>query len=184
MCHSDRVSEPVPDAPAPVPATPPVNVSALLAEALTKSDICWLRTPTGSQLVWHAYDREAVLVVTGPGEQTIPELPEEVEIVLRSKDSGGRLLVSPAKVVVLPPDNPMWPAAAQALAAERLNATDDQIARWRESATIYVLHPFGMPLERPGEQDAASGAESFEPARGTTGGWRPAHLWGRGRKGR
>ncbi|MFZ1372826.1 MAG: hypothetical protein WAS01_03365, partial [Nostocoides sp.] len=140
-----------PASPPADPPPPPVNLSALLSEALSKSDVCWIRTPTWTRAVWHAYDREAVLIVTGPGEQSLPALPDEVELILRSKDAGSRLLRTTAKAVVLPPEHPMWPAAAAALAAERLNATDDQLTRWRESATIYVLHPYGLPIERPGE---------------------------------
>ncbi len=179
MCHSGDVTDPA--SPPADPPPPPVNLSALLSEALSKSDVCWIRTPTWTRAVWHAYDREAVLIVTGPGEQSLPALPDEVELILRSKDAGSRLLRTSAKAVVLPPEHPMWPAAAAALAAERLNATDDQLTRWRESATIYVLHPYGLPIERPGEYAVAPAAEAVHPAAATTSGWRPRHLGGRAR---
>lgn len=180
MCHSGDVTDPaLPSEPAPAP----INLSALLGEALNKSGVCWIRIPgAGSHLVWHAYDREAILVVTGPGEQPLPALPEAVEVILRSKDHGSRLLTVEAKAVVLPPEHPMWPAAAAALAADRLNATDDQIARWRESATIYVLHPFGMPLERPSAYAEGAAAQVVAAGRVTTRAWRPTHVGGRARR--
>lgn len=196
MCDSGDVTEPAPGpglagppppAAAPAAAEPdppkPLNLSALLAEALTKSDVCWISTPAWSRLVWHAYDRDVVLVVTGPGEQALPALPEQVELVVRSKDSGGRLLAITARVVVLPPDHEMWPIAAQALAGERLNAVDDQVARWREECTIYLLHPYGVPSQAPGTHTHESGAAAFAPAQVATAGWRPAHLGGRPRRG-
>lgn len=176
MCHSGDVTDPA----STVEAEPaPINISALLGEALSKSDMCWIRTPEFTRLVWHAYDRDAILLVTGPGEQQIPPLPENVEVVLRSKDAGTRLLTVEAKAVVLPPEHEMWPVAAAALAAERLNATDDQIARWRETGTIYVLHPFGMPIERPGSYAVESATTPLVASRETTGGRLPAHVGGR-----
>lgn len=178
MCHSGDVTDPA----LPAETGPsPLNISALLGEALSKSGICWIRTSHFTRLVWHSYDRDALLIVAGPGEQDLPELPEQVEVVLRSKDAGTRLLAVEANTVVLPPEHPMWATAAAALAADRLNAVDDQIERWRESATIYVLHPFGMPLERPGVYAVGPAAQRLDPASPTTGGWRPKHFGGRNR---
>lgn len=187
MCDSGDVTDPASPAearasampgaaPAADPGPAPVNLTALLAEALGKSDVCWLRTPGFNRAVWHAYDRDAVLIVTGPGEQQIPPLPDEVELILRSKDAGTRLLTITARVVVLPPEHAMWPVAAAALAAERLNATDEQVERWRTSGTIYVLHPYGLPVERPGAYAAEAAAYPIPAATGTTGGLKPRHV--------
>ena len=61
------MTEPASAAPSAPAATepPPLNLSKLLADGLAKSDVIWLRTPDRTQLVWHAYDRDAILVVTG-----------------------------------------------------------------------------------------------------------------------
>ena len=47
--------------------------------------------------VWHDDGDErgpgpAAYVVSGPGEQSLPWLPDDVELILRSKETGGRLL--------------------------------------------------------------------------------------------
>ncbi|MEI2776942.1 MAG: hypothetical protein V9G19_13435 [Tetrasphaera sp.] len=161
---------------------PPLNVTALLAEALAKSSVCWVETEERSRALWYAVLDGAVLIVTGAGEQQLPDLPEQVRLVLRSKDSGGRLLQVDAAARVVTAEDSGWEAAAAALAAERLNATDDQLARWRESGTIYELRPFGQPRQGPGSYAEQSGAAPVTPARGTTAGWRPRHLGGRGRR--
>lgn len=175
------MTEPASAAPSAPAATepPPLNLSKLLADGLAKSDVIWLRTPDRTQLVWHAYDRDAILVVTGPGEQTIAPLPESVDVVIRSKDTGSRLLTISCVTLILDTSEPMWETAAAALAAERLNATDDQIERWRTEGTIYVLHPYGAPTDRPGAYPATSGAARFAPGRATTSRLRPRHVGGR-----
>lgn len=160
----------------------PLNVTALLGTALAKSSVCWVQAGEQTRALWYAVLDDIVLVVTGPGEQDVPALPEQVRLVLRSKDSGGRLLEVEAAARVVAPDDPAWEPAAAALAAERLNSTDDQLARWRASGTIYALRPFGQPVQGPGTYADASGAAPVTPARGTTAGWRPRHLGGRGRR--
>ena len=119
------------------------------------------------------------VILTGPGEQTIAPLPESVDVVIRSKDTGSRLTTISCVTLILDPSEPMWEPAAAALAAERLNATDDQIERWRTEGTIYVLHPYGAPTDRPGAYPATSGATRFAPGRATTSWLRPRHLCGR-----
>ena len=83
-----------PAAPPPVPAsTSAAAVAALLGEAMTKSGLLWIDV-AGDRAwpAWHVWDDGAAYVVSGPGEQPLPWLPEEVRIILRSKDTGGRLL--------------------------------------------------------------------------------------------
>ncbi len=162
-----------------IPATPPLNLSTLLAEALAKSSVCWVGRPGDARAAWFATLDGAVLLVTGPGEQRLPNLAEDTLILLRSKDSGGRLLAVNAAVRVLDPADPEWAPAVTALAAERLNATDDLTDRWRESGTVYTLRPYGAPVEAPGAYAADSGSAPILPAAGTTGGHRPFHLGGR-----
>ena len=163
----------------PAGRTPGVKVTALFAEAVGKSAVCWIQIETRAYAVWHVWDREALLVVTGAGEQSLPPLPDPVTILVRSKDTGGRLLAITAHPLALSVNEAMWEPAATALAAKRLNATDDQVERWRTSATIYALHPYGAPLEAPGSYGTVSGAQRVRPGRGTTLRWRPAHLGGR-----
>ncbi|MBM6405142.1 hypothetical protein JQN72_12910 [Phycicoccus sp. CSK15P-2] len=151
----------------------------------------WVRIPEGTtHPVWHVWhDTEdeggagpAAYVVSGPGEQSLPRLPDEVEVVLRSKDSGGRLLILRATVREVEPASPEWDTAVAVLRPARLNAsgTADELAeRWRHSATIHVLTPQGPPVESPGRYDDDSGAAPVRPAAGTTARWRPWHWRGR-----
>ena len=173
------------------PETPsPVNVTRLLAEAASKSGVMWVEVPGGgSHAVWFVWHDDedprgagpAAYVVSGPGEQRLPGLPPEVTVILRSKDTGGRLLRLRATARELDRTTPEWDAAAEVLRAGRLNATGDVLARWRESAVIHVLTPHGRPDEAPGAYAAESGRVSVSPARGTTARWRPWHWRGRGR---
>ncbi|MFC7489638.1 MULTISPECIES: hypothetical protein [unclassified Knoellia] len=176
--------------PIPTPGQTSVNVTRLLAEAASKSGVLWIEIPDGSThavwFVWHDDEDPrgagpAVHVVSGIGEQTLPFLPDEVTVILRSKDTGARLLRLRATVRSLDPASPKWDRAAEVLVAKRLNATGDVLARWREGATIHVLTPHGIPEEGPGGYAAGSGRVTVSPARGTTARWRPWHWRGRGR---
>ncbi|MFW5472241.1 hypothetical protein ACOCJ5_02935 [Knoellia sp. CPCC 206450] len=168
----------------------PVNVTRLLAEAASKSGVMWVEVPDkGTHAVWFVWHDDedprgsgpAAYVVSGVGEQTLPHLPPEVRVILRSKDTGARLLALPATTRELEPGSPEWEAAAEVLRAERLNATGDVVARWREAATITVLTPHGRPDESPGAYAVGAGRVRVSPARGTTARWRPWHWRGRGR---
>lgn len=160
--------------------TPPVNVTALFAEAAGKSGLLWIDVPGDRAWpAWHAWADDTVFVVSGPGEQTLPWLPDEVLLILRSKDTGGRLLTVRATARALTPDDPQWPVATEALKGSRLNATDDVVARWATSCTVRALRPFGTPLEGPGNYGDTSRAAPVPPSEATTTGWRPWHLGGR-----
>ena len=175
---TETAREPAEGTAAPVP----LNVTALFAEAANKSGLMWVQPPDDRAWpFWHAWVDETVYAVSGPGEQTLPWLPEEVRLILRSKDTGGRLLRLRATVRELPPTSEEWDAAAEVLRADRLNATGDVLSRWRESAVIHVLTPHGRPDEAPGAYAAESGRLTVSPARGTTARWRPWHWRGRGR---
>ncbi len=163
------------------PVQPAANLSALLGEAMGKSGLLWIDVADDRAWpAWHVWDDGAALVVSGPGEQPLPWLPKEVRLVLRSKDTGGRLLTVRAAVHVLDPGTPQWARAADLLKASRLNAVDDSLTRWAAECTISALVPFGEPVESPGAYSAD--AHRAAPARtaATTTAWRPWHLGGRG----
>jgi hypothetical protein len=165
----------------------PASYAALLAEAAAKSGLLWIR-PDGqdrSWPAWHVWHDGAVLVVSGPGEQDLPPLEGPVELLLRSKDAGSRLLRVPATARTLPEDDERWAAAAAALAASRLNATTSPAQlpeRWRGRNPVTELRAAGDALEQPGRYDDASGAAPPAPTTATTAAWRPWHLRGRRRR--
>jgi hypothetical protein len=159
---------------------PHVNVTALFAEAAGKSGLLWVDVPGDRPWpAWHTWADDTVFVVSGPGEQTLPWLPDEVTLILRSKDTGGRLLTVHATVRTIAPDDPLWETATDALKGSRLNATDDLVTRWATSCTVRALRPYGTPLEGPGHYRDTSGAAPVPPSEATTTGWRPWHLGGR-----
>jgi len=178
---TERADHPAGGSPAaPVQGRTTVNATALFAEAAGKSGLLWIDVPDDRAWpAWHAWADDTVFIVSGPGEQQLPWLPDEVALILRSKDTGGRLMAVRASVRTLTPEDEQWEAATQALKASRLNAVDDQVERWAHSCTVRALRPFGAPLEAPGSYPDTSGAAPVPPSPATTTGWRPWHLGGR-----
>ncbi|MGZ4741770.1 MAG: hypothetical protein ACXVYS_01040 [Oryzihumus sp.] len=164
---------------APTPA--PGSTLALVAEAAAKSGLLWVDVPGDRAWpVWHEWLDGTAWVVSGPGEQPMPWLPEEVPIILRSKDSGGRLVRVQARVERITPADVRWESATAALKAARLNSVgDDVVQRWAELCTVTALTPFGEALEGPGSYEDGSGAAAPAPTPATTRTWRPWHLGGR-----
>lgn len=161
--------------------------AALLAEAATKSGLVWLRPDidgdTRSWPAWHVWHEGAVLVVRGPGEQELPTLSGPVEIVLRSKDSGARLLRVVGRAEVLDPTDPLWLPAAQALAASRLNSVHSPAElpdHWRHTGVQVVrIIAVGTAAERPGRYDQDDASAAPVPTDANTAGWSPWHAGGR-----
>lgn len=161
-------------------APPPSSGAALVAEACRRSGLLWVR-PAGTDRswpAWHVWHSDAVLVVSGPGEQPLPELVGDVEVVVPSADSGARLVAFLASARTLDPATPEWAEAAQALAAARLNAPDAAglAERWAGTATLTRLEVSTEPHERPGEYPQTRGAAAPVPTPATTRTPRPFHL--------
>ena len=176
---TERATDPVPD-PQPDPQPDPAagqrdpsaaSAAALLGEAMTKSGLLWIEV-AGDRTwpAWHVWDDGAALVVSGPGEQPLPWLPEEVRVILRSKDTGGRLLTVRARVHVLDPGSPQWQRATELLRASRLNSVDDSLTRWAAECTVTALVPFDSPLESPGAYAGSDHRERAEEVLGAAHG--------------
>lgn len=164
-------------------ASAPLNVTALFAEAANKSGLMWVQPPGDRAWpFWHAWADDTVYAVSGPGEQTLPWLPADVLLILRSKDTGGRLLSVHATVEELGPAHELWGPATAALKAGRLNASQDVVERWARECTVRALRPFGTPVEAPGSYPTTSGAAPVPPSEATTASWRPWHWRGRPRR--
>jgi hypothetical protein len=148
---------------------------------MSKSGLLWIEVSDDRTWpAWHVWDDGAALVVSGPGEQPLPWLPKEVRVILRSKDTGGRLLTVRAHVHVLEPGTPEWQRATELLRASRLNAVDDSLTRWAAECTVTALVPFDSPLESPGAYAAHDHREPPARTAATTTAWRPWHWGGRG----
>ncbi|MGL5866389.1 MAG: hypothetical protein ACRCYX_11065 [Dermatophilaceae bacterium] len=168
----------------------PVNVTRLIHEAASKSGVLWIRVPGGgTHPVWFAWHDDGddrgtgpvAFVVSGPGEQHLPWLPERVEVILRSKDTGNRLLIANATTREVRPDSSAWEAAVEILRPRRLNAVGDVAEAWRQGCVIHAIAPHGRLVEQPGRYADDDGAAPVHPARPATSGWRPWHWRGRAR---
>lgn len=124
----------------------------LVDEAVKKAAVCWVSVGGGPAYgLWCLPLDGALLVVSGPGEQSAPGLAEAAaaEVTLRG-DHGGRIVSWPARVARLRPGTEEWETAAPLVAAKRLNASGtaaDLVARWvAEGCAVNRLDPAGGPV--------------------------------------
>ena len=121
--------------------------SAVLEEALKKAALAWVSVGDGPALgLWCMPLEGALIVVTGPGEQFAPGLPDAHRATVRLRgDSGGLIVVAEMTVARILPGSEDWATAAPQLAAKRLNAhgsIDEVVTRWVESGcTVVRLAP-------------------------------------------
>ena len=150
------------------------RTEALVAEACAKSALVWLRAPGGQRAhaAWHVWADGAVCLVTGGAEQHLtggPDLADgsEVDVLVRSKDNGSRLVAFCAVVSGVEPGTPEWDSVAPLLHAKRLNAPDgeEQPARWARESRVLRLVPTGQVLEQPGHLPTRSHAAEDEGQR-------------------
>jgi hypothetical protein len=121
--------------------------AALVAELAQRSGVCWVRHGEGTHPVWHVWCDGALCLVTGGDEQPLPDLADgdRVEVVMRSKDTGGRLLTWVGEVSVVRSGDEEWAATTAALVAGRLNLRDPATAAedWaRRSVVLRVVPRF------------------------------------------
>ena len=145
----------------PDPVPEPVLLAALVAEAARKSRVCWLSYEYAGgaereRLVWHVWHEDALVVLLGePAGQQLPGAHRAglVEVTMRSKDTGGRLLSWTARARVVDPAEASWERHAAALLGVRLNLPDPAAAlsAWRASCTVLRLEPVLAPAVAPPE---------------------------------
>ncbi len=149
---------------------------ALVEEACRKSSLVWLR-PAGadrSVAAWHVFIDGAVHVVGGGLEQDLPDLADgdEVEVTVRSKDNGGRLVSFTAAATTIAPGDATWVAVVPELHSKRLNPPDGEAQpdRWARKSRVVRLEPTGRVTERPGSQSQKSQAAEPPGSPATTRG--------------
>jgi hypothetical protein len=140
--------------------------AALIAELGKKTGVCWLRyagpdrDPVGapdreprSRAAWHVWHDDALHLVAGGSEQPLEDVAdaERVEVTMRSKEHGGRMVTWVGAVSVLRPEDERWDEAATALAADRLNLPDLSTVKpdWAAHSVVVRIDPTGEVLERP-----------------------------------
>jgi hypothetical protein len=172
----------------PVPAEPDLTDEqhALVDQGCRRSGVIWVRPFDDGRLrpAWHHWDGAAVLLVSGPGEQSLPGLTGLVEVVVPNKVTGARLVTFAARAEHLSPDTAPWHEAATALSAVRLNGPGPtaQVAAWAGTCLVTRLVPLTVLSSGAGGTAEPSGAAAAPPNPGTTVTRRPWHLGGRGRR--
>jgi hypothetical protein len=154
--------------------------TALVAELAKKSAVSWVRHGGRSHAVWHVWSDGALCLVSGGGEQPLPDVPdgEHVEVVMRSRDTGGRLLTWVARTSVVHPGDELWEPTTTALVGARLNLDDPAAtpARWAASSVVRRLVPDGEFVESPGDLSDADHRAVPEATPATTRGPLPRVL--------
>jgi hypothetical protein len=135
--------------------------TALVAELGKKTGVCWLRqagqagTSSPPRAAWHIWYDDALHLVAGGDEQPLEDLAEadRVEVSMRSKEHGGRLVTWVGTVSLVRPDDEAWDGVVAALVAARLNLPDLERAKvdWAARSVVLRVDPTGDVLERPGE---------------------------------
>ena len=131
--------------PTPGPESTAAPSPALVAELSRRTDVCWVVHAGRSRLVWHTWVDDAAYVVSGGEEQARLDVDDgaRVEVVLRSADTGGRLLTWPGTVSVVRPGDERWEPVTAALVAARLNLRDpaDAPLRWAAESVLHRIVP-------------------------------------------
>ncbi len=159
-----------------------------MEETCRKSAMVWLRPvgDTHAVAAWHVFVDGAVHLVGGGLEQSLPALAEgqQVEVTVRSKDTGGRLLSFLATATVLEPDGEAWASVVPELHAKRLNPPDgeEQPRRWARESTVLRLEPTGRLVESPGHLSHRSHAAEPTGSPATTRGPLPFVVGRRARR--
>jgi len=165
---------------------------ALVAEVAKKTATSWVRRPgeDRTHAVWHTWFDDSLCLVSGGDEQPLPP-PEDgmgdgdrVEVVMRSKDNGGRLVTWVGEVRVVRPGDEAWDPVTAALVADRLNLDDlaTAAAGWAERSVVRRVVPTGEVVESPGRLDDDAHREPPLPTPAITRGWLPKVLHRRVRR--
>ena len=169
---------------------------ALIAELAKKTSVCWLRyaepgDPDASpsprtRAAWHIWHDDALHLVAGGREQQLPGIGdvERVQVIMRSKENGGRLVAWVGTVSVVHPTDDAWDDVATALVAERLNLEDLGTAKeqWAAESVVVRIEPTGDLLEQPGALSDEPHSEPPPPTGATTRGALPRVLHRRQRR--
>src|SRR5690349_7659001 len=99
--------------------------TALVEEAIKKAAIAWVAVgDEPARGLWCMPLDGALIVVSGPGEQSAPGLAEAARVSVRLRgDTGGAIVIWVAAVERLTAGGEEWTTVAPQLAAKRLNAS-------------------------------------------------------------
>ena len=165
----DRVADPVAD---PVAD----QMAELVVELAKKTGVCWVRPEgaTRSHAVWHTWAEDSLCLVSGGDEQRLPGEGlgdgDRAEVVMRSGDTGGRLVTWIGTVAVITPDDELWESVTSSLVAARLNLRDPSTAadHWAQHCLVRRIVPTGEYVETPSSLDDGPHRETPPDSPATT----------------
>jgi hypothetical protein len=142
-------------------------------EAIKKAAVAWIAVgDEPARGLWCMPLEGALLVVSGPGEQSAPGLAEASRATVRLRgDTGGLIVVCDVTVQRVQPGTEDWDTVAPQLAGKRLNApgsAEEVVARWAATGCAVVrLTPAAEPaVTRPDLPDTEEAAPPRDtPAR-------------------
>lgn len=130
-----------------------MSTTDLVAELAKKSGLVWVTYGGRDHAVWHEWVGDAVCVVSGGGEQSLPGIAGQdvVTVSLRSKTTRALAARVKARVEVVAPGSEHWETVTSALRAGRLNLADGTTAveRWAADSVVVRLVP-DAPASTPG----------------------------------
>lgn len=169
--------------------TEPVSsalTAALTQELAKKTSVCWLRYDGREHAAWHIWLEDSLYVVSGGAEQPLPGIEDAttIEVVMRSKENGGRLLTWVGEASVVRPDEEAWGAVTVALVSARLNLDDlaTAAAGWSEGSVVSRIRPTGRLTESPGSLGDGAHLAEPQPTGATTRGPLPRVLHRRAKR--
>lgn len=160
--------------------------AALIEELAKKTAVCWLRYAGEDHAVWHTWLDDALYVVSGGDEQPLAGIEDtaSVEVVMRSKETGGRLITWVGTVSVVRPGDELWEPATRALVVGRLNLDDlgTASAGWARSSVVSRIVPTDRLVESPDSLDDGAHLATPKETGATTRGDLPRVLHRRQRR--
>ena len=140
-----------------------MTTTELVADLAKKSGLVWVSFAGRDHAVWHEWVGDAVCVVSGAGEQALPDIADHATVTLSLRSKSTRALAArvEATVEVVAPGSEHWDTVTTALKAGRLNLFDPDhaIERWAAEAVVVRLVPTGTAAV-PGSIDMAIGFTS------------------------
>jgi hypothetical protein len=124
-----------------------VTTTDLVADLAKKSGLVWVSYGGRDHAVWHEWVGDAVCVVAGGTEQSLPSIADQqtVALLLRSKSTRALAARVEARVEVVLPASEHWETVTTTLKTGRLNLTDSDraIDRWAAESVVVRLVPTG-----------------------------------------
>lgn len=122
-----------------------MSTTDLVADLAKKSGLVWVTFDGRDHAVWHEWVGDAVCVVSGGAEQSLPGIADQdvVTVSLRSKTTRALAARVEARVEVVAPGSEHWESVTTALRAGRLNLVDSgsAVERWAAESVVVRLVP-------------------------------------------